>query len=81
MKKINIEIIAFAKAWFKEMKTTKINVLKVCLESVWNIKPTIVEKSDYNDFFTLNPQSEVLMEVGELKFIKNGEELIIFELV
>lgn len=81
MKKINIEIIAFAKAWFKEMKTTKINVLKVCLESVWNVKPTIVEKSDYNDFFTLNPQSEVLMEVGELKFIKNGEELIIFELV
>ena len=81
MKKINIEIIAFAKAWFNEMKTTKINVLKVCLESVWNVKPTIVEKSDYNDFFTLNPQSEVLMEVGELKFIKNGEELIIFELV
>ena len=81
MKKINIEIIAFAKAWFKEMKTTKINVLKVCLESVWNVKPTIVEKSDYNDFFTLNPQSEVLIEVGELKFIKNGEELIIFELV
>lgn len=81
MKKNNIEIIAFAKAWFKEMKTTKINVLKVCLESVWNVKPTIVEKSDYNDFFTLNPQSEVLMEVVELKFIKNGEELIIFELV
>ena len=81
MKEINIEIIAFAKAGFKEMNTTKINVLKVCLESVWNVKPIIVEKSDYNDFFTLNPQSEVLMEVGELKFIKNGEELIIFELV
>ena len=81
MKEINIEIIAFAKAWFKEMNTTKINVLKVCLESVWNVKPIIVEKSDYNEFFTLNPQSEVLMEVGELKFIKNGEELIIFELV
>lgn len=81
MTAINIEIIAFAKAWFKEMNTTKINVLKVCLESVWNVKPIIVEKSDYNDFFTLNPQSEVLMEVGELKFIKNGEELIIFELV
>ena len=81
MKEINIEIIAFAKAWFKEMNTTKINVLKVCLESVWNVKPIIVEKSDYNDFFTLNPQSEVLMEVGELKFIKNGEELIIFEVV
>ena len=81
MKEINIEIIAFAKAWFKEMKTTKINVLKVCLESVWNVKPTIVEKSDYNDFFTLNPQSEVLMEVGEVKFIKKDEELIIFELV
>ena len=81
MTAIDIEIIAFAKAWFKEMKTTKINVLKVCLESVWNVKPTIVEKSDYNDFLTLNPQSEVLMEVGELKFIKNGEELIIFELV
>lgn len=75
------DVIAFAKAWFKEMKATKINVLKVCLESVWNVNPTIVEKSDYNDFFTLNPQSEVLMEVGELKFIKNGEELIIFELV
>lgn len=75
------DVIAFAKAWFKEMKATKINVLKVCLESVWNVKPKIVEKSDYNDFFTLNPQSEVLMEVGELKFIKNGEELIIFELV
>ena len=74
-------VIAFAKAWFKEMKTTKINVLKVCLESVWNVKPTIVEKSDYNDFFTLNPQSEVLMEVGEVKFIKKDEELIIFELV
>lgn len=81
MTAIDIEIIAFAKAWFKEMKTTKINVLKVCLESVWNVKPTIVEKSDYNDFFTLNPHSEVLMEVGELKFIKNDEELIIFELV
>lgn len=81
MTAIDIEIIAFAKAWFKEMETTKINVLKACLESVWNVKPTIVEKSDYNDFFTLNPQSEVLMEVGELKFIKNGEELIIFELV
>ena len=81
MTAIDIEIIAFAKAWFKEMKTTKINVLKACLESVWNVKPTIVEKSDYNDFFTLNPQSEVLMEVGELKFINNGEELIIFELV
>lgn len=81
MSTIDIEIIAFAKAWFKEMKTTKINVLKVCLESVWNVKPTIVEKSDYNDFFTLNPQSEVLMEVVELKFIKNGDELIIFELV
>ena len=81
MTAIDIEIIAFATAWFKEMKPTKINVLKVCLESVWNGKPTIVEKSDYNDFFTLNPQSEVLMEVGEVKFIKNGEELIIFELV
>ena len=81
MTAINIEIIAFAKAWFKEMNTTKINVLKVCLESVWNVKPTIVEKSDYNDLFTLNPQSEVLMEVGEVKFIKKDEELIIFELV
>lgn len=81
MTAIDIEIIAFAKAWFKEMNTTKINVLKVCLESVWNVKPTIVEKSDYNDFFTLNPQSEVLMEVGEVKFIKKDEELFIFELV
>ena len=81
MTEIDIEIIAFAKAWFKEMNTTKINVLKVCLESVWNVKPTIVEKIDYNDFFTLNPQSEVLMEVGEVKFIKKDEELIIFELV
>lgn len=81
MNEIDNDTIAFANAWFKEMNTTKINVLKLVLERVWNVKPTIVEKSDYNDFFTLNPQSEVLMEVGELKFIKNGEELIIFELV
>ena len=74
-------VIAFAKAWFKEMNTKKINVLKLVLERVFKKKPISVEKSDYNDFFTLNPQSEVLMEVGELKFIKNGEELIIFELV
>ena len=74
-------VIDFAKAWFKEMNTKKINVLKLVLERVFKKKPISVEKSDYNDFFTLNPQSEVLMEVGELKFIKNGEELIIFELV
>ena len=74
-------VIAFAKAWFKEMNTTKINVLKVCLESVWNVKPTIVEKSDYNDFFTMNPQSEIVLEVGELKFVKKNDELIIFEVV
>ena len=74
-------VIAFAKAWFKEMNTKKINVLKLVLERVFKKKPISVEKRDYNDFFTLNPQSEVLMEVGELKFIKNGEELIIFELV
>ena len=81
MTEIDIEIIAFAKSWFKEMNTKKINVLKLVLERVFKKKPISVEKSDYNDFFTLNPQSEVLMEVGELKFIKNGEELIIFELV
>ena len=81
MTAINIEIIAFAKAWFKEMNTKKINVLKLVLERVFKKKPISVEKSDYNDFFTLNPHSEVLMEVVEVKFIKNGEELIIFELV
>lgn len=75
------EAIAFAKVWFKEMNTTKINVLKVCLESVWNIKPTIAEKSHYNDFITMNPQSEIVLEVGELKFVKKDEELIIFEVV
>lgn len=74
-------VIAFAKAWFKEMNTKKINVLKLVLERVFKKKPISVEKSDYNDFFTLNPQSEVLMEVGEVKFIKKDEELIIFELV
>ena len=78
---IDIEIIAFAKAWFKEMNTTKINVLKACIESTPPLPPPPLEKSDYNDFFTLNPQSEVLMEVGEVKFIKKDEELIIFELV
>lgn len=81
MTEINNNVIAFAKAWFKEMKTTKINVLKVCLESVWNVKPTIVEKSDYNDFITLHPQSEIVLEVGELKFVKKDDELIIFEVV
>ena len=75
----NIEIITFAKVWLKEMSTTKINVLKVCLERVWNIKPTIADKSHYNDFITMNPQSEILIEVGELKFVKKDEELIIFE--
>ena len=77
----NIEIITFAKVWLKEMSTTKINVLKVCLESVWNIKPTIAEKSHYNDFITMNPQSEIVLEVGELKFVKKDDELIIFEVV
>ena len=78
---INTEIIDFAKVWLKEMSTTKINVLKVCLERVWNIKPTIAEKSHYNDFITMNPQSEIVLEVGELKFVKKDEELIIFEVV
>lgn len=78
---INTEIIAFAKVWFKEMNTTKINVLKVCLESVWNIKPISAEKSHYNDFITLHPQSEIVLEVGELKFVKKDDELIIFEVV
>ena len=63
------------------MNTTKINVLKVCLESVWNIKPTIADKSHYNDFITMNPQSEIVLEVGELKFVKKDDELIIFEVV
>ena len=78
---IENEAIAFAKVWLKEMSTTKINVLKVCLERVWNIKPTIAEKSHYNDFITMNPQSEIVLEVGELKFVKKDEELIIFEVV
>ena len=78
---IENEAIAFAKVWLKEMSTTKINVLKVCLESVWNIKPTIADKSHYNDFITMNPQSEIVLEVGELKFVKKDEELIIFEVV
>lgn len=81
MTAINFEIIAFAKVWLKEMNKTKINVLKICLERAFKKKPTIVEKSDYNDFFTLNPQSEIVLEVGELKFVKKDEELIIFEVV
>ena len=81
MTEMDNDTIAFAKDWFKEMNTKKINVLKLVLERVFKKKPISVEKSDYNDFFTLNPHCEVLMEVGEVKFIKNGEELIIFELV
>lgn len=81
MTAIYIEIIAFAKAWFKEMSTTKINVLKICLERAFKKKPIIAEKSHYNDFFTMNPQSEIVLEVGELKFVKKDEELIIFEVV
>ena len=81
MTEMDNDTIAFAKAWFKEMNTKKINVLKLVLERAFKKKPISVEKSDYNDFFTLNPQSEVLMEVGEVKFIKKDEELIIFELV
>ena len=81
MKEKENEAIAFAKVWFKEMNITKINVLKVCLESVWNIKPTIADKSHYNDFITMNPQSEIVLEVGELKFVKKDDELIIFEVV
>lgn len=75
------EAIAFAKVWLNEMSTTKINVLKVCLERVWNIKPIIADKSHYNDFITMNPQSEIMIEVGELKFVKKNDELIIFEVV
>lgn len=78
---IENEAIAFAKVWLTEMSTTKINVLKVCLESVWNIKPIIADKSHYNDFITMNPQSEIVLEVGELKFVKKDDELIIFEVV
>lgn len=81
MTEIDNDTIDFAKAWFKEMNTKKINVLKLVLERVFKKKPISVEKSDYNDFFTLNPQSEVLMEVGEVKFIKKDDELIIFEVV
>lgn len=81
MTEIDNDTIDFAKSWFKEMDTKKINVLKICLERVFKKKPISVKKSDYNDFLTLNPQSEVLMEVGEVKFIKKDEELIIFELV
>lgn len=75
------EIIAFVKAWFKEMNTAKINVLKICLELAFKKKPIIAEKSQYNDFITLNPQSEIILEVGELKFVKKDDELIIFEVV
>lgn len=81
MKEINKEAIAFAKVWFKEMNTTKINVLKICLERAFKKKPIIADKSHYNDFITMNPQSEILIEVGELKFVKKDEELIIFEVV
>lgn len=81
MSEIDKEAIAFAKAWFKEMNTTKINVLKICLERAFKKKPIIAEKSHYNDFITMNPQSEIVLEVGELKFVKKDEELIIFEVV
>ena len=81
MTSIDIESIAFAKVWFKEMNTTKINVLKICLERAFKKKPTIADKSHYNDFITMNPQSEIVLEVGELKFVKKDEELIIFEVV
>lgn len=81
MIEIDNEVIAFAKAWFKEMNQTKINVLKICLERAFKKKPIIAEKSHFNDFFTLNPQSEIVLEVGELKFVKKDDELIIFEVV
>ena len=81
MASIDIEIIAFAKVWFKEMNKTKINVLKICLERAFKKKPIIADKSHYNDFITMNPQSEIVLEVGELKFVKKDEELIIFEVV
>lgn len=29
----------------------------------------------------MNPQSEIVLEVGELKFVKKNDELIIFEVV
>ena len=75
------EAIAFAKVWLMEMSTTKINVLKICLERAFKKKPIIAEKSHYNDFITMNPQSEIVLEVGELKFVKKDDELIIFEVV
>lgn len=81
MSEIDKEAIAFAKVWLKEMSTTKINVLKICLERAFKKKPIIAEKSHYNDFITLHPQSEIVLEVGELKFVKKDEELIIFEVV
>ena len=81
MSEIDKEAIAFAKVWFKEMNKTKINVLKICLERAFKKKPTIADKSHYNDFITMNPQSEIVLEVGELKFVKKGDELIIFEVV
>ena len=46
MTEIDNDTIAFAKAWFKEMNTTKINVLKLVLERVFKKKPISVEKSD-----------------------------------
>ena len=81
MSEIDNDTIDFAKAWFKEMNKTKINVLKICLERAFKKKPTIADKSHYNDFITMNPQSEIVLEVGELKFVKKDDELIIFEVV
>lgn len=81
MSEIDKDVIVFAKVWFKEMNKTKINVLKICLERAFKKKPIIAEKSHYNDFITMNPQSEIVLEVGELKFVKKDDELIIFEVV
>lgn len=44
MTEIDNDTISFAKAWFKEMNTTKINVLKLVLERVFKKKPISVEK-------------------------------------
>lgn len=81
MTEIDKDVIVFTKVWLKEMNTTKINVLKICLERAFKKKPTIADKSHYNDFITMNPQSEIVLEVGELKFVKKDDELIIFEVV
>lgn len=75
------DVIAFAKAWFKEMSETKFNVLKECLSKVFGIETIDSTESDISDYLTLNPQSEKIEEVGELIFVKNGDTFTAFHKV